>query len=252
MWGGQSATVADRRYSGEEPAMRKPVVFWDAGHGGNDPGAMGPGGLRESAVALAVVLMAGKVLAPFADVRYTREVDVFIPLSRRAEMANDANADAFISVHCNSGPPGQGSGYEVFTSPGQTLSDRLATDVFRSYMAAFPLKTKRMDLSDGDEDKEEKFTVLTQTRCRAILFELEFIHTPQGEAWLADPANQSKAADALAYGVMRHFEIGAYARNATVKAADAPALPQPGETKEALQRKIKEAAAALKFYVDQL
>lgn len=185
---------------------RKKICL-DAGHGGKDSGALGPNGLRESDVALSVVMLLGSMLTPYLDVTYTRKTDVFIELSGRASIANDQQADAFLSIHCNSGGQGSGDGFEVFTSPGETNSDRLATCLFIPYGAKFPMKRKRMDLSDADEDKEASFTVLTRTRMAAALFELEFIHTKEGEAWLKDPRNQKACAEALMPGVLDYFGI---------------------------------------------
>jgi len=223
--------------------MKRPVIVLDAGHGGHDSGALGPRGLRESDVALAVVLMMGALLAPHATVIYTRKTDVFIELAGRATIANDAQADAFLSVHCNSGPVGQGDGFEVFTTPGETSSDKLAIDLFTAYASAFPHKRKRMDISDADEDKEANFTVLTRTHARAALFELEFIHTGSGESWLGDRANHSKAADALVYGLMKHFGIGAFA-----PAGSGLAVGEPST----LLEQIKVQVAVLKSFTDQL
>lgn len=183
---------------------RKITLVIDAGHGGKDPGAVGPRGLRESDVALNVAKLLGDELAEF-KVLYTRRDDMFVELGRRATFSNDAQADAFISIHCNAGPPGSGDGFEVFTSPGLTASDRLAVDLFTAFAKEFPEKRKRMDLSDGDVDKEARFAVLMRTHCRAVLFELEFIHTGKGENWLARPEHQARCAKALAAGVRKHF-----------------------------------------------
>lgn len=180
----------------------------DAGHGGKDPGALGPNGERECDVALAVAMLLGGMLAERFDVIYTRRDDTFVELARRAQIANDGQADALISIHCNSGPEGQGDGFEVFTTPGETASDKLAVDLFTAYAGYFPHLRKRMDLSDGDADKEANFTVLSRSRCRAVLFELEFIHTITGVHFLTHPMNQARMAEALAAGVMRHFSTG--------------------------------------------
>lgn len=82
---------------------KKFKVILDAGHGGKDPGAQ-KNGCVEKVIALDVVLRIGKILEayPEFDIKYTRTTDVFIPLKDRAKIANDFEADLFVSVHCNS------------------------------------------------------------------------------------------------------------------------------------------------------
>lgn len=80
------------------------TVVIDAGHGGNDPGAIGKRG-KEKNINLKVALKLGKLIENNCNdtkVVYTRSKDIFIPLHRRAEIANDAKADLFISIHTNS------------------------------------------------------------------------------------------------------------------------------------------------------
>ena len=85
----------------EEAPSREFVVVLDAGHGGEDPGFTGT--YIEKNIALDIVLSVGAQLEkiPGVKVIYTRKSDVFVTLAGRAEIANDAEADLFISVHCN-------------------------------------------------------------------------------------------------------------------------------------------------------
>lgn len=79
------------------------VVVIDAGHGGHDPGAVGKSA-KEKHINLSVALKVGKLIqknCPDVKVIYTRTKDVFVPLNRRAEIANEAKADLFISIHTN-------------------------------------------------------------------------------------------------------------------------------------------------------
>ena len=90
------------------------VVVLDAGHGGGDPGNLG-NGYREKDIALKVTLEIGKALEQNDNIKviYTRKKDVFIELHERANIANKADADLFVSIHCNA-HSSQASGTETF------------------------------------------------------------------------------------------------------------------------------------------
>ncbi|MCH2044779.1 MAG: N-acetylmuramoyl-L-alanine amidase, partial [Saprospiraceae bacterium] len=94
--------------SSTEQAPQKKVrrVIIDAGHGGKDSGSLGSK-CQEKDIALKIALKLGEYIStylPDVEVVYTRKTDKFIPLHERAEIANDSDADVFISVHCNSLP----------------------------------------------------------------------------------------------------------------------------------------------------
>ncbi|NNK83341.1 MAG: N-acetylmuramoyl-L-alanine amidase [Flavobacteriaceae bacterium] len=79
------------------------VIVLDAGHGGKDPGKHSKYGLNEKDIALDIVLKVGKELEKHQDIKviYTRKNDVFVTLRGRASIANKADADLFVSIHCN-------------------------------------------------------------------------------------------------------------------------------------------------------
>ena len=102
-------------FSAENPPnLDEFVVVLDAGHGGKDPGNMG-NGFKEKDIALSIILKIGAELEKYKNIKvvYTRKSDVFVELFERGRIANEANADLFVSVHCNS-HNSQASGTETF------------------------------------------------------------------------------------------------------------------------------------------
>jgi N-acetylmuramoyl-L-alanine amidase len=79
------------------------IVVLDAGHGGKDPGRPTNFGYKEKDIALKIVLKVGENLSKHKNIKviYTRKTDVFIELRQRAKIANKADADLFVSIHCN-------------------------------------------------------------------------------------------------------------------------------------------------------
>ena len=93
------------------------TIVLDAGHGGHDTGCHGQTGSYEKDVTLSVILLVGKMIEqkyPDIKVLYSRKTDVFIPLQDRALLANNNNADLFLSVHCNANPNKSAYGAETF------------------------------------------------------------------------------------------------------------------------------------------
>ncbi len=115
-----------------------------------------------------------------------------ISLTARASVANSTPGNVvFISIHSNGVANPQANGYEVFTSPGQTKSDELATIWYQEMGKEFPDLKGRPDTTDGDPDKEAEFTVLTKTKCPAFLIETMF-HTNEKECKILMSAEGKK------------------------------------------------------------
>ena len=97
-----------------------------------------------------------------------------VRLETRVKRANKypARSSFYLSIHSNAGG---GTGSEIFTSPGDTKSDKIATIFGEAYKNTFPNRKLRTDFSDGDLDKERRFYVLTRTKMPAILTENFFM-----------------------------------------------------------------------------
>lgn len=110
------------------PAPKKFVVVIDAGHGGHDPGATNKK-IREKDINLKTALTLGRLIEQnCSDVKvvYTRKTDVFVELQRRAQIANQAKADLFISIHTNAVPKGTVRGAETYTLGMARAEENLA------------------------------------------------------------------------------------------------------------------------------
>ena len=183
-------------------------IVIDPGHAGRnvDPGAVNQStGLQEADVALFVSkLVETQLLAAGHEVKLTRtdweqaETD---DLNVRTSLSNDWGADLFVSIHCNSAVSPNAAGYEVWTSPGDTEGDALATCIYAQIAIEFPDRTGRADYSDGDPDKESRFYVLVHTNAPACLVEMAFISNDEEAALLSDVAWQTRYARAIARGV---------------------------------------------------
>lgn len=191
--------------------MKKIMI--DPGHGGRDPGAIGPTGVQEKIVNLSVAQLLAGVLKPMADVRLTREdnralgATLSADLQARADMANDWDADIFVSIHCNSSENRAAHGAEVYTTPGHGQCDILAESIIKAMEAQLPELHIRKDLSDGDSDKEAWFAVLWKTKMSAVLVELAFISNPTEEALMESPAFQARAARVIAEGIAGYLGV---------------------------------------------
>ena len=222
-----------------EPAsMRKRrLVVVDAGHGGKDPGATGRRGTREKDVTLAAALQLVKVLKERGDfeVVLTREDDTFVPLSERSQLANDREADLFVSLHCNAAGNKRETGFEVY-SVSEKASDPEAERLAAAENASLELEgknpedenakmillamtkteminesaafaelavrslAKRVDIENRGA-KQAGFYVLRGTHAPAILVEMAYLTHAEDEARLSSRRFRGKMAEGVAAGI---------------------------------------------------
>lgn len=186
--------------------MSKHTWLIDAGHGGIDSSGKyttAPKKMHEFENGL--VFYEGVVNRIYATELWNRLGDLEIDfglvyhdwkdtyLHDRTKMANIIHAKKknciLLSLHSNAldgAGPAKPKGFEIFTSPGETKSDKYAEIFARFYETHLPQFPFRSDTTDGDKDKEEKFTILTSSNCPAILIEnLFFDELEQAEFLLS-------------------------------------------------------------------
>ena len=217
-------------------------IVIDAGHGGHDTGTIGPTGLMEKDLCLDVALRLGKIIEqrlPGADVVYTRSDDTFVPLEERTNIANQAKADLFISIHANSSRDHAARGIETYylnlkgsaeamevaarenaTAQGgvhelQDLvmriartekideSKELAEDIQDS-LARRIQKTSKPVKNRGV--RKAPFVVLIGADMPSILTEISFLSNPADEQMLKKPEQRQKVAEGLYQGVASYLE----------------------------------------------
>ena len=220
------------------------VIAIDPGHGGEDPGAIGPSGLKEKDVVLAIATQLRERLnaKPGVRVLMTRDSDFFVPLGERVRKAERVQADLFVSIHADAFFTPDARGASVFA-----LSDHGASSAAASWMArrenaadsvgGVNVKVKdaqvmraMLDMSTtaqikdslrlGDEVlsrigkvgklhrgqvEQASFAVLKAPSIPSILVETAFISNPQEEDKLRDPDYRHQLVEALFTGIDRYF-----------------------------------------------
>ena len=163
----------------EEKIISNMLVILDNGHGINTPGKCSP---IYNGKQLLEYDFNRKVVNRIAekcdaeDIKYIILVPEIedISLSERCKRANKISEKCFVlSIHANAGG---GTGWEIWTSKGQTNSDKIANIFYEEACKEFGNEWRmRSDTADGDYDKEENFTILYNTRCPAVLTENFFM-----------------------------------------------------------------------------
>jgi len=179
------------------------IVCIDPGHGGPDPGAVSPSGIQEKEVTLTVAKRVAEYLRRAGvKVVLTRDKDMDLvagnddaaELRARAQVANNAKADYFLSIHCNAASTPDAEGFEVYCYPGSIKGAMLATKIAGAYALASGLKRRKVDTAN--------FQVLRDTAMPAALIELGFLTNKADCALLKEPAFQDKIALGIAFGIL--------------------------------------------------
>ena len=217
-------------------------IVIDAGHGGHDTGTIGPTGLMEKDLCLDVALRLGKLIEqklPGADVVYTRADDTFIPLEERTNIANQAKADLFISIHANSSQDHAARGIETYylnlrgTPEAMEVAAREnATsaegihdlqDVVRQIARTEKIDESKEfaeDVQNSLSSKIQKsaktvknrgvrkapFVVLIGADMPSILTEISFLSNPADEQLLKKPEQRQHVAEGIFSGVSSYLE----------------------------------------------
>ena len=228
----------------ESPASAPPLVVIDPGHGGPDPGRVGPSGLKEKEVVLQVGKRLARILADRGyEVRLTRTTDTLIPLEQRAHMANEwrgSRPGLFLSIHANGVSDRRVTGFETFfLSDARTEDERRVAEMENASLAYesssrvvgsddvdFILNNLRNDfyirashnLAGMVQDefgefhrgsdrgvKQAGFVVLIGAFMPAVLVELAFISNPQEERLLGSGTFQMDVSEGIADAVDRFF-----------------------------------------------
>jgi len=177
-------------------------VALDPGHGGSDPGALGPGGVREKDVDLAIALQAAEILRQEGvEVFLTRNGDQEIDLVERAGLANSIPAEVFVSIHANATYNTAIGGTATYTYAPLNTPLGLQREA-RLYLAQALQEELVQALGLRDAGVHEaNFAVLRYTRMPAALVEVAFLSNRAEERLLVNPEFQARAAAALARGI---------------------------------------------------
>jgi len=223
-------------------------IVLDPGHGGHDTGTVGPEGLREKDLVLDIAKRLGALIEErmSSEVIYTRSDDTFIPLEQRTDIANQAKADLFLSIHANSSPLRTAFGVETyylnFTTSKAAL-DLAARENAGSQQSIFELQDllEKIALRDKVDESREfagriqsalfsfsskndshardrgvrkaPFVVLIGASMPSVLAEIGFISNAHDESTMKKAEYRQRLAEALYKGVasyagtLSHFQV---------------------------------------------
>ena len=217
-------------------------IVIDAGHGGHDTGTIGPTGLMEKDLCLDVALRLGKIIQqklPGADIIYTRSDDTFIPLEERTHIANESQADLFISIHANSSPDHGARGVETYYLNLKGSPEAMEVAARENAVSQEGIhdledlvkqiaRTEKIDeskeLAEDVQDSLAKrmqktakpvknrgvrkapFVVLIGANMPSILTEISFLSNASDEQLLKKPEHRQRVAEGLYQGVAEYLQ----------------------------------------------
>jgi N-acetylmuramoyl-L-alanine amidase len=175
------------------------VVAVDAGHGGSDPGAIGPTGVKEKDVVLAIAQALKRLLnRHHLDVVMIRDADVFVPLEDRAQIASRGGATLFVSIHANASTDPNANGTQTFYA--NPASQPLAVSVLDEVSRATGMTSRGAS--------QASFQVLVDTnQIPSILVETAFITNWREEAVLRNSSVQLAMAQGVLKGIQRYLSM---------------------------------------------
>lgn len=175
------------------PTNIKKIVI-DPGHGGSDPGAVGPNGLREKDSVLDISLKLRDILQKNGYVvEMTRTTDVYLSLPQRVAISNSSGANFFLSVHNNSFSA-TSHGTETYSYQSTGFASNVARKIQSDLVGAIGLTNRGF--------KTESFYVLKYNNVPSALVEVAFISNPYEESLLANESFRLKSAQSIAESIM--------------------------------------------------
>ncbi|HBC91991.1 MAG TPA: N-acetylmuramoyl-L-alanine amidase [Pelotomaculum sp.] len=205
--GSNKTLIVDTYIPKLDGAYKNKIIVLDPGHGGPDPGAIGPGGTQEKTVTLDIAKRVSKLLeAQEAKVVMARSADTDVSLAARTDIANKNKADIFVSIHINAHTDPSIGGTTSYIHSGNGSSGE-ASRLQESDKLARSIQTE-MVKSLGLRDigvKQANFAVLRTSNMPAVLLELAFISNQAEEKLLQTDSFKNKAAEAIVKGIGTYF-----------------------------------------------
>lgn len=187
------------------------VIVLDPAHGEETPGKRSPDGkFREYAWSREIIsLLVDKLDDLGFQIQSSNASRKEIGLSNRAEIANrfPGKRKVFISIHSNAAGNGlewaNARGFSVYTTKGNTKSDKVAEQIMSSLIAEFPEIKARKEMSDGDMDTEENFTVIYKTNFPSVLIEWLFQDNKDDVKLLLDEEHNNRFVNAIVDAIVK-------------------------------------------------